>query len=101
MDADGRAVGPALRYVELGASVVVTIQVTTPDDLSRVALEDLSAGGLEPVDPNVAGDDAGSDESDSCGGGGGYWRWSWWCVAALGNRETFADRVAWTSGSTT
>ena len=100
MDANGRAVGPALRYVELGASVVVTIQVTTPDDLSRVILEDLSAGGLEPVDPNVAGDNAGSDESDNCGGGGGWYRWSWWCVAALSYRQTYADRVTWQSGST-
>jgi hypothetical protein len=94
----GDAVGPPLQVVPLGVSVVITIQVTTPDDVSRVVVTDLSAGGLEPVDPNVAGDDSGAGAGDECSGGG--YRWSWWCVPAFYHRETYADRVTWTSWST-
>ncbi|CAK0804689.1 unnamed protein product, partial [Prorocentrum cordatum] len=96
--ATGDAVGPPLQVIPLGASVVVTVQVTTPDDVSRVVVTDLSAGGLEPVDPNVAGDDSGAGAGDECSGGG--YRWSWWCVPAFYHRETLADRVTWTSWST-
>jgi len=93
----GKATGPALHVVQLGESVVVTIQVTTPDDISRVTLEDPVAGGLEPVDPKVAGDEAGNNlgSDGSCKFG-----WSWWCVPSFPNRETYADRVTWTSWQT-
>jgi len=93
----GKAVGPPLQILSLGMSVVVTIQVTSSDDLSRVSLEDLSAGGLEPVDPKVSGDTAGSTTSNGCDGFANFW-WSWWCVPAFYYRETMADRVLWASG---
>jgi len=93
----GKGTGPALHVVQLGDSVVVTIQVTSPDDTARVMLQDPAAGGLEPVDPNVAGDEAGNDlgSDGSCKFG-----WSWWCVPSFSNRETYADRVAWSSWET-
>jgi hypothetical protein len=94
----GKATGGSVQIVKLGSSVVVTIQITTPDDLSRVVLEDLSAGGLEPIDPNVAGDDSGSASSNGCGSRSSWW--SWWCVPSFPYRETYADRVVWTSMST-
>jgi hypothetical protein len=94
----GQATGKPLQVVPLGASVVITIQVTSPDDVSRVVVTDLSAGGLEPVDPNVAGDNSGSKAGNQCTGR----FWSWWCVPAFSHhgRETFADRVRWTSWGT-
>ena len=95
--ATGKAMGHPLQILELGASVVVTIQVTVADDLPRVTLEDPSAGGLEPVDPKVAGDGAGSAVS-ACGGH--HARFWWWCWPSFPHRETFSDRVAWASGRT-
>eukprot|EP00930_Biecheleria_cincta_P042733 TRINITY_DN29405_c0_g1_i1.p1 TRINITY_DN29405_c0_g1~~TRINITY_DN29405_c0_g1_i1.p1 ORF type:complete len:2528 (-),score=343.66 TRINITY_DN29405_c0_g1_i1:202-7785(-) len=94
--ATGEATGPPLQIIKLGESVVVTIQVTTPDDLSRVVLEDATAGGLEPVDPNVADDTAGSDASGGCDSS---W-WSWWCIPRFYFRETYSDRVVWKSWET-
>jgi len=93
---NGEPTGPSLRVVELGSSVVVTIQVTVADDLPRITLEDPSAGGLEPVDPHVAGDRAGSSTS-GCRDGALWW---WWCFPSFPYRETFADRVAWSSQAT-
>jgi len=93
----GKATGPALQVVRLGESVVVTIQVTTPDDIARVMLEDPAAGGLEPVDPKVAGDEAGENLGSD---GNCKFGWSWWCAPSFANRETYADRVTWTSWET-
>ena len=44
---NGKPTGPALQLVQQGDFVVVTIQVTTPDDLSGVFVQDLLPGGLE------------------------------------------------------
>ena len=75
-DAVARApTGPALRAVPLGSVVTVTLQVTTPDELDGLLVEDWLPAGLRGVDPNVAGDS--NDELRpfwmrySAGGGGG------------------------------
>jgi hypothetical protein len=94
--ATGKPYGDKRQVVPLGTSVVVTIQITTPDDLTRVTLEDLSAGGLEPVDPNVAGDQSGSSATDSCPRNYGFGAW-WWCFPSFPYRQTYADRVVWTT----
>ena len=63
----GLPVGPALTAVELGATVVVSVTVTTPDDLGRVTLLDLSPGGLEPIDPHVgSGEDGDQFVGSAC-----------------------------------
>mmetsp|Transcript_41158 Transcript_41158/g.132449 ORF Transcript_41158/g.132449 Transcript_41158/m.132449 type:complete len:2416 (-) Transcript_41158:30-7277(-) len=97
----GRATGPPLRVVALGASVVVTIQITTPDDLSRVVLDDFASGGLEPVDTSVAGDAKGNSASDGCNSRGGWrMRFMWWCWPSFYQLSVRPDRVRWSSQST-
>jgi hypothetical protein len=45
----GQDVGSPLQLVEIGSIVRVTLQVTTPDDLPSVILEDWLPAGLEPL----------------------------------------------------
>mmetsp|Transcript_74110 Transcript_74110/g.154582 ORF Transcript_74110/g.154582 Transcript_74110/m.154582 type:complete len:2199 (+) Transcript_74110:100-6696(+) len=60
----GQPVGPPLQVAPLGTVVVVSIQITTPDDLSSVIVEDYPSGGLELLDPNLdPGSSARSDWS--------------------------------------
>jgi len=77
----GGPTGGPLRKVPLASVVVITIQITTPDDLGPVTVEALMPGGLEPLDPNVA-----TDVTSSCALGGlsinwrsAFWWW-WWPV---------------------
>jgi len=97
MDAEGRAIGPPLQVIKLGTSVVVTIQITTPDDLSRVTLEDFVSGGLEPVDASVAGDTRGSSAGGGCGEGDMPFRFLWWCAPSFYSLAIRPDRVLWSS----
>eukprot|EP00899_Mesostigma_viride_P016305 jgi/Mesvir1/24676/Mv21969-RA.2 len=96
--ATGQVEGPELSSeVEKGAIVEVTVQVTSPDDLGTVMVDDLVPGGLEPMDPNVA---SGLTPLPNCGyypaGMGGYGLflyYFWWsCPVA----DTRADGVRFT-----
>ncbi|EFJ40250.1 hypothetical protein VOLCADRAFT_99980 [Volvox carteri f. nagariensis] len=79
----GRPTGPHLAAVPLGSVVALTVQLTTPDDLSAVTLSVMMPGGLEPMDPNLVPDAAspcfiswfGSNEWQYC-----FPRWWWWPV---------------------
>jgi len=51
----GKGVGPSLQLVTAGDFVVVTIQITSPDDLTGVLIQDLLPGGLEAIDPRLGG----------------------------------------------
>lgn len=80
----GDATGPALQAVPLGSVVVVTVQLTTPDDLGVVTVEALMPGGLEALDPNVATDGkaatgcgSGLDGADASAARSVFWWW-WW-----------------------
>ncbi|GMH43110.1 hypothetical protein BSKO_11032 [Bryopsis sp. KO-2023] len=53
---DGEAVGEPLKTAPLGMQLVITLQITTPDDLDAVTVRALMPGGIEPVDPNLATD---------------------------------------------
>ncbi|KXZ55787.1 hypothetical protein GPECTOR_2g1337 [Gonium pectorale] len=89
----GRPVGQRLKSVPLGSSVVLTVQLTTPDDLGAVTLDVMMPGGLEPLDPNIA---AGVEKS--CGAS---WvddsSWSyfyrWWYYPMCPSQETRPSRV--------
>ena len=48
--AAGGPTGPALRRVGLGDIVTVTVQLTTPDEISGLLVEDALPSGLEPLD---------------------------------------------------
>jgi Bacterial Alpha-2-macroglobulin MG10 domain/Alpha-2-macroglobulin family len=52
----------------LGQSLCVTVQISSPDALSSVIIEDYLPGGLEPVDPNL-------HSSSNQGRGGTSSRW--------------------------
>ena len=62
--ATGQPTGAPLQAAMLGQMVAVTIQLTTPDDVQDLVLEDWTAGGLEPVDPNV--DDSALNTGSGC-----------------------------------
>jgi len=62
----GLPTGAPLQAVRLGQMVAVTIQVTTADDVQDFVLEDWTAGGLEPVDPNI--DASALNAGSNCGG---------------------------------
>jgi len=51
----GQGTGPSLQLVTAGEFVVGTVQITTPDDLTGVLIQDLLPGGLEAVDPSLNG----------------------------------------------
>lgn len=86
--------------VETGTRVIVSISLTSPDDLRMVKVVDPLPGGLEPLDPNVYDDASTKDDS---GNGGGLWNWRrWWCgwfFQYFNERETRKDEVRWTSNS--
>jgi len=77
----------------------VTLQVTTPDELSNLVVEDWLPGGLEALDPNT---DGGAD------GGRPLWPWlggcAWWWRCTSWSRETHKDAVvfyaAWAHAGT-
>ncbi|KAG2491821.1 hypothetical protein HYH03_009778 [Edaphochlamys debaryana] len=48
-----RPTGPRVSAVPLASIVVLTVQVTTPDDLGAVTLSVMMPAGLEPLDPNL------------------------------------------------
>lgn len=69
--------------------VTVTVQLTTPDDLSSgVVLEVQMPGGLEPIDPAIYKDDAAATQCDF---GDSY---RWWCPA----QATLRSVVTFTFG---
>ncbi|CAD7704742.1 unnamed protein product [Ostreobium quekettii] len=47
--------GAPLAAVPLGSIVIVTVQITAPDSVGATTVRVLMPGGLEPVDPNIAG----------------------------------------------
>lgn len=53
----GQGIGPHLKGVEAGAVVVVSLQVTTPDTLYGARIYDLVPAGLEPMNPDLSGED--------------------------------------------
>ncbi|GFH16882.1 A2M domain-containing protein, partial [Haematococcus lacustris] len=75
----GQAVGPALAGAPLGALLMVTLQLSSPDDLGQVSLVALVPGGLEPLDPLVPG-------SGDRGGG---------VVCALGGLTSGSASLPW------
>eukprot|EP00899_Mesostigma_viride_P016306 jgi/Mesvir1/24677/Mv25138-RA.1 len=97
--ATGQVEGPELSSeVEKGAIVEVTVQVTSPDDLGTVIVDDLVPGGLEPMDPNVASGltplpNCGSYSPGVMGGYGLFLYYFWWsCPVA----DTRVDGVRFT-----
>jgi len=89
-------VGSSLQVVESGAIVEVLIQVTTPDTLQQVSLEDLVPAGLEPLDPNVIRvTTAPSTTPNSPFGNYVNLYWYWWNPFSA--QETLSDRVRWSS----
>eukprot|EP01048_Picozoa_sp_COSAG05_P000373 COSAG05_NODE_10_length_39559_cov_64.255423_7_plen_452_part_00 len=89
----------------------VTLQLTTADDLQDVVLEDWTAGGLEPLDPNVGTTPVLNDNSDcgwpriSSGGGGSgsggggfdFAAYRWWFSCTTFQRQTRPDQVTYHS----
>jgi len=103
------SLGGALFNSTPGTTVKVTIQISTPDDLSNVMIVDLLPGGLEAMDPNVAQTHT-TPSSTTVHHGGirgkriGYavnpppmeiCYWCWW--TAFPSRETRKDRVTFSS----
>ncbi|KAL6763015.1 hypothetical protein V8C86DRAFT_462822 [Haematococcus lacustris] len=96
----GQAVGPALAGAPLGALLMVTLQLSSPDDLGQVSLVALVPGGLEPLDPLVPGSgDRGGGVVCALGGltsGSASLPWlrSWWwpvCPAM----SVLPSKVSW------
>ncbi|EFJ39954.1 hypothetical protein VOLCADRAFT_100323 [Volvox carteri f. nagariensis] len=85
-----RPTGQRLSSVPLGSVVVLTLQLTSPDDLGPVTLAVMMPGGLEPLDPNTAAGAGGEDGglglscganwvmTDSAWGGSSFFRGWWW-----------------------
>eukprot|EP00798_Chlamydomonas_sp_ICE-L_P016461 gene16461-22682_t len=73
--------GATLKKTPLSSVLIITIQVTSPDDLGGVIVEALMPAGLEPVDPNIA-----SGNPSTCAMGdlgisySRYYWWWWWPV---------------------
>lgn len=53
VDDDGDPNGSPLTAVPLGTIVVISLQITSPDDLTDVVIRALMPGGLEPIDPLI------------------------------------------------
>ncbi|KXZ40872.1 hypothetical protein GPECTOR_1674g800 [Gonium pectorale] len=80
--ATGRPAGQPLASVPLSSLVVLTVQISTPDDLSAVTLSVMMPGGLEPLDPALNPDVSSGcllDFVDSYTWGRFFQRW-WWPV---------------------
>ena len=81
----GRPIGPPLASVPVGCVVTITLQLTTPDELSSLVVEDWLPSGLEPIDPNAdsaaTGGEGGAVSRGAVGGGGFLRRsqplWPW------------------------
>ncbi|EFJ40727.1 hypothetical protein VOLCADRAFT_99419 [Volvox carteri f. nagariensis] len=85
-----RPTGQRLSSVPLGSVVVLTLQLTSPDDLGPVTLAVMMPGGLEPLDPNTAAGTGGGGGglglscganwvvTDSAWGGSSFFRGWWW-----------------------
>lgn len=88
----GDGVGVHTQVATSGEFYKITIQITTPDDLVGVFLEDLLAGGFEALDPNldnapaVSGSNSNINFRSSC----------WFCWRnTFGAQETEKDRITW------
>ena len=82
--------GLPLSATPLGSVVSVTIQLSTPDDLRGLEVNELVPAGLEPIDPNAAG--AAAD----AGVGSGTWGCSWfWWRCSLFSRQTRKSSVSY------
>ncbi|KAG2489968.1 hypothetical protein HYH03_011597 [Edaphochlamys debaryana] len=86
--ATGVASGPRVGSVPLASLVLITIQLTTPDDLGAVTLSVMMPGGLEPLDPNLVADAGWNCENRWVDD----WMWgrffSWWWWPVCPSRET-------------
>ncbi|GIM02181.1 hypothetical protein Vretimale_7087 [Volvox reticuliferus] len=85
----GGATGPRVSAVPLGSVVMLTVQISTPDDLGAVTLSIMMPGGLEPLDPNLVSDAGSSCIMDWFGSdvlNFFYPRWWWWPICP--SRET-------------
>ena len=96
-----RPTGPPLAAVPLGMVVSITLQLTTPDELSSLVVEDWLPAGLEAIDPLADGHSGGGGGSGS--GGGKMWPWlqrscpwMWWRCASW-SRETRKDALTFYS----
>ncbi|GIL68720.1 hypothetical protein Vafri_21968 [Volvox africanus] len=77
----GRVTGPRVSSVPLGSVVMLTLQISTPDDLGAVTLSIMMPGGLEPLDPNLVSDAGSSCITDWFSSSTVeyfYPRWWWW-----------------------
>jgi len=94
--------------VNLGDFVVVTIQITTTDELSNVRLVDLLPAAFQPLDTNIYSDLVPASFSSSSRGmspGGApvapgssgssslYCEWCYYCFSAFNYREYRSDQV--------
>lgn len=82
--------GPPLVNIPLGLVVTVTLQITSPDELSNLLVEDLQPGGLEPLDPNAAG------EAPVLRSQSGMCPWWWWRCTSF-QRQTRSRVVSFYS----
>lgn len=83
--------GAALDLVERGAILAVTLQLTTPDDLTDVTLTDLLPGGLEPELPQRPAPTDYSIQPSF-----GPFRPCWWGYCSpFGEPAINPDRVVW------
>jgi len=79
-------VGVPLQSVELGSVVTVTLQITSPDELTNLLVEDWLPAGLEAIDPNAAGEGGSPVRREmQC-------PWWWWRCSAF-ERQTRKDSV--------
>ena len=78
--------GPPISSVGLGSVVSVTLQLTMPDELNNLLVEDWLPAGLEAIDPNAAGD------GDTSGGDAAWCPWWWWRCSRF-DRQTRKDSV--------
>jgi hypothetical protein len=97
----GAAYGGPLQVVERGATVVVTVQVTSADAVRDVVLSSVVPAGLEPLDPSVSSSSAPTSGNYDvvgfrwgyCGAMSGSWRA--WCWPVFGSPQVMKDRVVW------
>ncbi|GLI63593.1 hypothetical protein VaNZ11_006598 [Volvox africanus] len=76
----GGVTGPRVSSVPLGSVVMLTLQISTPDNLGAVTLSIMMPGGLEPLDPNIVPDAGSSCIVDWFSGGvlDYFYPRSWW-----------------------
>eukprot|EP00928_Gymnodinium_smaydae_P025374 TRINITY_DN20229_c0_g4_i1.p1 TRINITY_DN20229_c0_g4~~TRINITY_DN20229_c0_g4_i1.p1 ORF type:complete len:2105 (+),score=387.02 TRINITY_DN20229_c0_g4_i1:758-6316(+) len=78
--------GPPLTSIVLGSIVTVTLQITSPDGLSGLLVEDWLPAGLEAIDPNLANGRGHSSPADCP-------PWQRYMFCTFFSRETKSDRV--------